>query len=367
MLDKKKEIAIEEKKKWISLTGLCNNSCIFCLDGDRNDRYHRAKTEVEKDIEKGFKEGATRLVLSGGDPTIHPDITSFVRYGKKIGYKRTQIITNGRMLAYKSFVNSLADAGLDEVTFSTHGHNAGLHDTLTSVKGSFKQVMRGVKNAQKAGFIVNSDTVVNKLNYKYLPEIISFLYSKGINEVNLMSIVPFGRAWKNREIILYEFEDIMPFVNKVIEYCKENNITLWFSRFPAEYLENYPEYIESPKKILEEVLARGEDFFRKRPLCYGERCKYCGVKSVCSNLVNKEYDNAEPICLADNKAGIKNIIKLEKPFKEAAEKICMNMRAKRLSCSKCIYAGSCSGILVEKARKEGFSSLKPITNNKAGM
>ena len=32
---------IFEKKIWISTTGLCNNNCIFCLDGERTDRYHK--------------------------------------------------------------------------------------------------------------------------------------------------------------------------------------------------------------------------------------------------------------------------------------------------------------------------------------
>lgn len=363
MLDPKKEKAVEEQKKWISLTGLCNNNCIFCLDGDRKDRFHKNEKQIKREIDEGLKEGATRLVLSGGEPTIHPNILEFIRYGKEKGYKRIQIITNGRMLAYRSFVASLKETGLDEVTFSLHGHKKEIHEAMTRVPGSFTEIVRGVKNAINAGFIVNSDTTITKINYKYLPEIISYIHSLGVNEVNLMSIVPFGNAWKNRERVIYEFGEVVPYVEEVIRFCRKNNITLWFSRFPPEYLEKYPEYIESPKKILEEVLARGSSFFKKRPECYGERCRYCGVYYVCGNLVNKRYYNSEPYCFffpAGGNARSNGFKYVKKPFKEAAGEICMNERAKKLSCSKCICNNSCHGILIKEARKGGFSSLVPI-------
>ncbi len=202
MLDEKREKAVEERKKWVSLTGLCNNNCIFCLDGDRKDRFHKSRKEIKKGIDEGIKEKATRLVLSGGEPTIHPKIIDFVKYGRQIGYKKIQIITNGRMLAYKSFVQALKEAGLDEVTFSLHGHTKELHESMTRLPGSFEQIVRGIKNATEAGFIVNSDTTITRINYKYLPKILEFVHSLGINEVNLMSIVPFGNAWKNKKEVI---------------------------------------------------------------------------------------------------------------------------------------------------------------------
>lgn len=357
------ENAISEKKKWISLTGLCNNNCIFCLDGERKDRFHRTRKEIKKRIDEGVKEGATRLVLSGGEPTIHPNILEFIRYGKKKGYKRIQIITNGRMLAYRSLVNSLKEAGLDEVTFSLHGHTKEIHDAMTRMPGSFEQITTGIKNAQKAGFIINTDTTITKINYKYLPKTISYIHSLGVDEVNLMSIVPFGNAWKYRERLIYEFEEVVPYVEQVIDFCKKKNIILWFSRFPPQYLKKNYQYIESPKKIFEEVLARGEKFFKRKPNCYDtKRCEYCGVSIVCDNLINRKYSNSDPPCLlfkgsAKNKV---SIVKVKKPFKEAAEEICMNARFKTLLCSKCTLNDSCAGILVEKARSEGFDHLNPI-------
>jgi len=41
------------------------------------------------------------------------------------------------MFARKEFCEKVFDAGLDEVTFSLHGHTATIHDYLTATPGSF--------------------------------------------------------------------------------------------------------------------------------------------------------------------------------------------------------------------------------------
>lgn len=363
MLDQKKEKAIDEKKKWISITGLCNNNCVFCLDGDRTDKFHISKEEIKREIKNGLKEGATRLVLSGGEPTIHPDIVSFVKYGKEIGYKKIQIITNGRMLAYTKFVDEMVKAGLGEVTFSLHGNTKEIHEKMTRVPGSFNQIITGIKNAQEKGIITNTDTTITKINYQFLPEIISFISSLGINEVNLMSIVPFGNAWKNKEEALYEFNDVVPYVKKTIDFCNKKGIILWFSRFPAQYLEGYEEYIESYKKILEELLARDENFFKGERFCKGKRCEYCGIATVCDDIAEgiadysyKEY--TEPPCISKNR--MHGNMQKAKSFKEYLEKVCGNAAVKRLSCSKCKFNEECRGIKRDFVRRNSFANIKPI-------
>ncbi len=110
---------IFEKKKWISITGLCNNNCMFCLDSDRPDKFHRDPEQIKKEIKEAKDQGNTKLIISGGDPTIHPNIIDFVKYAKKLGYNKIQVITNGRMFASQEFTTKIIKAGLDEVTFHT--------------------------------------------------------------------------------------------------------------------------------------------------------------------------------------------------------------------------------------------------------
>ncbi|MFW6014415.1 MAG: radical SAM protein, partial [Candidatus Nanoarchaeia archaeon] len=286
---------IYEKKKWISITGLCNNNCLFCLDGGRPDRYHKKTEDVKNEILEGYKEGATKLILSGGDPTIHPDLIKFVEYGRELGYKKIQVITNGRMFASKDFTNRIISAGLDEVTFSLHGHNRMLHDTLTRVPGSFRQVVKGVNNVKEHNIIINTDTCVTKLNYRGLANTMRFIVEKlGIREVNLMVMLPQGNAWKHKNKVICKYEDIAPYINKVVNYCRNKNIVLWLSRMPAEYLEGNEDFIDDPYKLVDEVNGRQDMLCYAKPACKGERCYYCPINKICDDLIRLNYEDSSP-------------------------------------------------------------------------
>ncbi len=73
------EDAAHEKRNWVRLTFDCNNKCIFCLDSDTHDGEIRDREEIKQQILEGRKRGATRLILSGGEPTMHPDYVDFIR------------------------------------------------------------------------------------------------------------------------------------------------------------------------------------------------------------------------------------------------------------------------------------------------
>src|SRR5690606_23680437 len=141
----------------------------------------RDTEEIKIQIIEGRKKGMTRLILSGGEPTIHPNFLDFVRLGKKAGYRKIQTVTNGRMFSYPEFLQRAADYGLDEITFSLHGHTPKLHDRLVGVPGAFEQEVKGLKAALAMGrFIINIDIVINKQNVPYLPEMLETFISWGV-------------------------------------------------------------------------------------------------------------------------------------------------------------------------------------------
>jgi hypothetical protein len=106
------EEAAHEQRNWVRLTFDCNDRCVFCLDAHTHDGTVRAREEIKAQILDGRRKGAQRLILSGGEPTIHPDFVDFVRLGRMAGYRKVQTVTNGRMFAYPEFLKKSLDAGL---------------------------------------------------------------------------------------------------------------------------------------------------------------------------------------------------------------------------------------------------------------
>lgn len=285
-----REGAVHEHRNWVRTTYSCNNRCIFCLDGDADPRGHRLDREVLDQIEEGFQPEA-RLILSGGEASIHPSFLTFIEAGKKMAYGWIQTISNGRMFAYSDFAKQAANAGLNEVTFSMHGHNSELHDELTGIEGSFAQALRGMLNLLKDGrVVVNVDCVINGLNQEHLGEILDFYMGLGIHEFDLLQIVPFGRAWwpENRSRLFYDVEAAQDGLNKVFKSALKPGKHIWTNRFPVSFLEGLESLIQDPHKLFDEMRGRRKDFERfldtGKKLNCSDRCAYCFLDEYCSSL-----------------------------------------------------------------------------------
>jgi len=286
------EDAAHEKRNWVRLTFDCNDRCIFCLDAHTHDGTNRDREEIRTQILDGRRKGAQRLILSGGEPTIHPDFVKFVKLGRLAGYRKVQTVTNGRMFAYPEFLTRCLDAGLSEITFSIHGPNARIHDALVGTKGAFEQEVQGLKNALADGRpIINIDVCVNRGNVKVLPDILAKFVEMGVKEYDLLHVIPFGRAYtEGKETLFYDLEEMRPYLLKAFEYSKRPDLHIWLNRFPVPHLEGYESLIQDPYKLGDEVRGRKEEYAqlleRGIPLDCREpdRCRFCYLEPLCDRL-----------------------------------------------------------------------------------
>lgn len=286
------EEAAHDKRNWVRLTHDCNNRCTFCLDSNALNGTLRDTDEIKVQIIEGRKKGMTRLILSGGEPTIHPNFLDFVLLGKKAGYRKVQTVTNGRMFSYPQFLERAAENGLDEITFSLHGHNAKLHDRLVGVPGAFEQEVAGLKAAlAMRRFIINIDIVINKQNVPVLPEILDTFISWGVKEFDLLHVIPFGNAWTDaRHHLFYDLDQHHETLQKAFAFSRRSDVHIWLNRFPPQHAEGFEELIQDPYKLNDEVRGRREEFDRylslgKKLMCREpERCRYCYLEPLCDSL-----------------------------------------------------------------------------------
>jgi MoaA/NifB/PqqE/SkfB family radical SAM enzyme len=288
-----RESSAVEKRNWIRLTSLCNNRCSFCLDSDAHNGTVTGVMNVKAQILSGRKNGATRLILSGGEPTIHPNYVDFIKFGKSLDYRRIQTVTNGRMFAYKDFTKKTIDAGLGEVTFSVHGHTAKLHDALVGCPGAFDEEMRGVDNVLADGrAIVNIDIVLTRKNIAHVRDIMELFIARGVYEFDLLQIIPFGRAWSEeyRDILFYDVDEAHPHIQRALELKAHPLVHIWTNRFPLVHLEGHEELIQDPHKLFDEVRGRMEQFDayldKGEPLSCRDpgRCKHCFLQRFCDGV-----------------------------------------------------------------------------------
>ncbi len=292
--DLTKEAAVKHKRHWVRLTRLCNQRCIFCLDAWNHNGTYVDTAQLLQYIDLGKTLGRERLILSGGEPTIHPDYVKFIRHGRKVGYDWIQTVSNAMMFAYPEFTRKVLNAGLDEVTISIHGHTPKLQDRLVGVKGAFDKAVQGIRNIQALSggrTVINIDVVINKQNIRYLREIIDYFRAMGIHEYDLLYIVPFGRGFAEyRKQLYFNMDDHHHDLQRALEVSREDGVYIWTNRLPPEHLEGFEELIQAPHKLHSEVqggLHNFEGYMKMgvAPDCYGERCDFCFLKGLCHDTM----------------------------------------------------------------------------------
>jgi len=310
-----------QKRKHMIITGLCNNNCRFCFSKENLKIGHLSVNKIKKILDQGLSEGCEGLIISGGEPTIHPEFIEVIYLAKKRGYKYIEVITNGRMFSYPSFFKKVKDAGLDAITFSVHGHNAVLHDFITRVKGSYNQVIKAVKFASRLHIPIKINVVVNKKNINHLKDIASTFSELGVRVIGLLQLVPFGEAWNNRDRLFYDLSKYNKSIKEFLEESKKRGLSVWSNRFNVNTYSCYPELAQDPDKFVNEVEARLYEFQessnKNKPLyCYPNRCDFCFLKNFCKTFFeindfvhnNKRGFKVNPIKFADYYA--RNIVPL---------------------------------------------------------
>lgn len=371
-----REKAAVKKKYWLRLTRNCNNQCVFCLDKDAQNKTALLFSDILAELKKGRKNNFEQVILSGGEATIHPEFLAIIKAAKNIGFSHIQVITNGRMFAYNDFLCQAIINGVSEITFSIHGYNAKLHDFQTGVKGSFKQAIAGLKNALKIkGLIVNIDIVVNKLNYKYLPAMLKYFVGLGVFEFDLLQIIPFGRAWDNRQILFEDSKKTIPYWQKAFKEGEKLNLVIWTNRLPPQFLCGFEHLIQHPAKLHDEIRGRRDMFGNflehgKKMACFGKRCEYCFLNNFCADLSEfkkQGFLSAKegPLCLDFSPAASRKIYekKLDNIYEFLDFYIKSRYFLKSEKCRQCALDDKCGGAPCNFIIKNGFKALKPINNN----
>jgi len=288
----KEEIA-NRPKHWVRLVTACNSKCLFCLDMDTPRNVYLDVEDIKADLRKGREElDAWKVILSGGEATLHPEFPEVIRYAYEIGYGRVQTVTNGyRFGQDRQFLKECLDAGLAEITFSLHGHTEELHDHLTQHPGSFKNLLKGLIRSKRDGRpIVNVDVVINKQNVSFLDKIIELSASLGVYEFDLLHVIPQAEAYRKRDELFYSPREHLDTLHKVFKLNRHPRFVIWTNRFPVPFLEGMEDLIQDPHKMLDEV--NGRRFHVRKYLDRGvplecreqERCVHCFIEPFCTTM-----------------------------------------------------------------------------------
>jgi radical SAM protein with 4Fe4S-binding SPASM domain len=165
----------------IALTYACNNACPHCYnEAERFTMPSLSFTEWKRVLDKLEEIGVPHIILTGGEPTLHPDLTTIIRYADQLGLV-VGMNTNGRMLAQKSRTQAIANAGLNHVQITLESWDAGVHNRMVNAEGAFRQTVKGIQNALDCGIHTITNTTITRQNAHQAPEIVDFIHELGLH------------------------------------------------------------------------------------------------------------------------------------------------------------------------------------------
>ena len=279
----------------------CNNHCRFCCAGHKRQIGNLSTIQIKRALEDARKNKATYVDFIGGEATIRKDIFELVRYAKELGYDTIKTTTNGRMYSYKWFAKIIVEEGLNGCIFSIHGHNAELHDYLTRSKGAFEQAMQGIRNLQKLGVYVETNTVIARPNYKFLPKVEELFIGLGIDnsEFVWLDTDPSGYAFTDFEGMVVTLTEMEPFLHKTLDIGRKHNIKHIAANYvPLCYMQGYENHVVNLFFEPEEIEHRAKDFVdldvvkhrKQLARVHGPQCMECKYRNICEGIW-KQYAN----------------------------------------------------------------------------
>ncbi len=126
----------------------CNNACIACPSRDR-ERACQLKALTAQIDQIDRSDGLAdcqNVALVGGEPLLYNGLLPLVAHARHRGAKRIKLVTNGRRLADRSFLERLLEEGCRIFDVKIWGSTAHTHDAVTGVSGSFDETMQGMNN-----------------------------------------------------------------------------------------------------------------------------------------------------------------------------------------------------------------------------
>ena len=227
----------------VSLTDVCNLRCVYCMPEDMTFRPRRelmSDQEIISIVQLMAELGVNKIRLTGGEPTVRPNVVEIVRQIAHVeGIRDIAMTTNAILLA--QLAEPLARAGLNRVNISLDTLDPGKFKFITRW-GDLNKVLAGVEAAEAAGLH---------------PIKLNAVVTRGFNDSEVVDLarLTLERAWQIRFIELMPFGSEAEFAQAAVVRSRETRQRIEAALGPMQEIPGHDP--RDPARPFRLVGARG--------------------------------------------------------------------------------------------------------------
>ena len=287
---------------YIQVLRHCNHHCGFCSNPKTPETHslESLRALVDDLVERDY----FGVILTGGEPTLHPELPRVCEYARKRGL-HVRMITNGTGGDDPDLYRRLADAGLQLVHVSIYSTRPEVEESIRGVPSTLTQAHAAIESAHACGITVNINSVINRLNADHLDETVEKLLELHPHIPHFVwnNLDPsMGWAELNRERYTPRLADFELSLLRGMRLLHQRRISFRVEKVPLCYMTEFGWASTETRKIVkgeervvhfldEKGTVRQTDWDH----IYGPGCSVCSLRTICGGLFDRGngYDPAE--------------------------------------------------------------------------
>lgn len=222
------------------LTHRCPLQCVYCSNPVELLKANREMpTEAWVSLfEQAADLGVLQIHLSGGEPTLRPDLEVMIEALSRRGVY-TNLITAGVGIA-EGRIEAMADAGLDHVQISFQGAFAPTTEKIGNNRGSHEKKMETARRVRAAGLPLTINAPVHRHNMDEVPDFIELALELDAERLEIANVQYAGWALLNRNALMPDREAVEREVEVVRRAQEELYGILTVDFVTPDYFAIYP-------------------------------------------------------------------------------------------------------------------------------
>lgn len=298
------------KSAYLAISYKCNQHCSFCPCSKEESLYPFVGLDFLKESAKEFVEtqNVDMIVVSGGEPTIHPQFLDILKYIVSDLECNVTILSNGERYSDPGFIKQIEDIGAGgRITAVTtlHSQDPEAHEGINGSRGSLMRSVSGLKNMQAIGAEVIVKHCITKDNYRELVGFYRFIddtFDEKVS-VQLCSIDYCGLTEEERESHMLSFVELRPYLEELfdcyIEKCEKGSkrnlyaINMPFCSCDPYYwnlLTDRGDFYLAYGSPDENGEVEKPDSIERNVDTFGDVCRICIVRDICPGTYKTAFE-----------------------------------------------------------------------------